>query len=319
MTAAYDRLSQAPNRDRSASDNSALKTPQKVLLVVSFGTSYDNNRDLSIGSIERALESAFPHYEIRRAFTGQTVINILARRNIEIDNVAEAMDRLIKDGVREVLVQPTHVMRGFEYDDTVGQMQAYSTSFDTFGFGKPLLSSDDDFNKVASIIVEETEKLNTDDTALVFVGHGSEHRANSTYTRLQKILTANGHVNYFVGTVEASPNFEDVLQSIKAIGAHKAIVLPLMIVAGDHANNDLAGEKDGSWKSRLEKEGIRVETVLTGLGQYVKIQELFIEHAKAAVELPENRNNINRLIPESAPVNTIDTADTKTPCKGVVL
>ncbi len=256
-----------------------------VLLVVSFGTSYNDSRDITIGAIENALADAYPDYEVRRAFTSQIIIDILKEREkLEIDNVTEAMDRLVADGVKDVVIQPTHVMNGYEYDDVIAEVTPYKDKFDSFKIGEPLLISDQDYSDVISAITTQTAAYDADGTAIVFMGHGTEHEANATYTKLQQKLIDAGHKNYFVGTVEAEPAVEDVLDMVKASGAKKVVLLPLMIVAGDHANNDMAGDEEDSWKSVFEANGFEVECVLEGLGQNTAIQQIFIKHVKAAIE-----------------------------------
>lgn len=263
-----------------AGKESADQLPDKVMLVVSFGTSYNDNRDLSIGGIEKALQTAYPDYEIRRAFTSQIIIDKLKERDkIEIDNVTQAMDRLVADGVKEVIIQPTHVMNGFEYDDIVAQVKPYSDKFESFKIGKNLLISDTDYDQLISAITEETKAYNADGTAIVFMGHGTEHGANATYAKLQQRVTDAGYDNYFIGTVEATPSLQDVIAKVKNSGATKVVLLPLMIVAGDHANNDMAGDEEDCWKSAFEAEGFKVECVLKGLGQYPSIQKLIVKHA----------------------------------------
>lgn len=252
--------------------------------MTSFGTSYNDNRDLSIGSIEQKLQAAYPDYEVRRAFTSQIIIDKLKKRDgIAIDNVTEAMDRLVSDGVKEVVVQPTHVMSGFEYDDVVAEVTPYADKFDSFKVGSPLLVSDADYDEVVSIITGETKDYDAEGTAVVFMGHGTEHEANATYAKLQQHLTAAGYGNYFIGTVEATPSLDDVLALVQDSGAKKVVLLPLMIVAGDHANNDMAGDEEGSWKTTFEQAGFEVECVLRGLGQYEEIQNMFVEHVGALI------------------------------------
>lgn len=252
----------------------------KVMLVVSFGTSYNDNRDLSIGGVEKALQTAYPDYQIRRAFTSQIIIDKLKERDkLEIDNVTQAMDRLVADGVKEVVVQPTHVMSGFEYDDVVAEVKSYTDKFDSFKIGKTLLISDADYDEAISVVTEETKSYDTDGTAIVFMGHGTEHEANATYAKLQQRVTDAGHDNFFIGTVEATPSLDDVIALVKKSGAKKVVLMPFMIVAGDHANNDMAGDEDGSWKKAFEAEGFEVECVLKGLGQYKGIQDMIVKHA----------------------------------------
>lgn len=260
-------------------ENPAADSPDKVLLVVSFGTSYNDNRDLSIGGIEKALQNAYPDYEVRRAFTSQIIIDKLKTRDgIEIDNVTEAMDRLVADGIKDVIIQPTHVMNGFEYDDIVNEVSAYKDKFENIKIGKNLLASDADFKEIVSVITEETKSYDTEGTAVVFMGHGTEHEANAVYSKVQQYISESGHDNYFIGTVEATPSLDDVVALVKESGAKKVVLLPFMIVAGDHANNDMAGDEDDSWKSRFEAEGFEVEAVLKGMGQYTGVQNMIVKH-----------------------------------------
>ncbi len=261
------------------------ETEQKpVLLVVSFGTSYNDNRDLSIGAIENALQEAYPDYEVRRAFTSQIIIDKLKERDgLEIDNVSQAMIKLVADGVKNVVVQPTHVMSGYEYDDVVKEVNVYKDAFDSLKFGAPLLTTDADYEKVVSIITEETAEYNVDGTAIVFMGHGTSHPANMTYTKLQQRLADAGFDRYIVGTVEATPSLDDVMAAVEKLGATRVVLRPLMIVAGDHANNDMAGDEEGSWKTTLEGKGYEVVTVIEGLGQSEAIQQMFVEHAADAM------------------------------------
>lgn len=260
----------------------SLAAPEKVVLAVSFGTSFDDSREVTIGAIEKALEAAFPDYEVRRAFTSQIIIDILAERDIVIDDVKQAMDRLVADGVKEVIIQPTHVMSGFEYDDVIAEITPYAEQFDVFTISNPLLISDEDYAEVASVIVEETASYNVEGTAIVFMGHGTEHEANATYAKLQTVLADAGHANHFIGTVEAEPTLEEVMELVEASGAKKVVLLPLMVVAGDHANNDMAGDEEDSWKSAFEAAGYEVEPVLKGLGQYPGIQAIYVKHAQEA-------------------------------------
>ncbi len=255
-----------------------------VLLVVSFGTSFNDSRDITIGAIENALQTAYPDYEVRRAFTSQIIIDKLKERDgLIIDKVTEAMDRLVADGVKEVVIQPTHVMSGFEYDDVITEVTPYADKFDRFKIGETLLATDADYTRMIPILTEATNDDNAGDTAIVFMGHGTEHAANATYARLQQMLTGAGYANYFVGTVEASPSLDDVLALVKESGAKKVVLRPLMIVAGDHANNDMAGDEPDSWKSAFEKAGFEVECVIEGLGQMPAIQQMIVDHAGAAM------------------------------------
>ena len=258
----------------------AMEGQKPVLLAVSFGTSYNDNRDLSIGAVEAALEKAYPEYEIRRAFTAQIVIDILEERDgHQIDNVEEAMDRLVADGIKEVVVMPTHVMNGFEYDDIVKEVSEYEGKFDSLKIGTGLLTDEADYEELVKVLAEETANYNVEKTAVVFMGHGTHHEANATYATLQDALNAAGYNNYFVGTVEGAPLVEDVLAKVDAGDYDKVVLLPLMIVAGDHANNDMAGDEEDSWKTVFSNAGYEVECVLNGLGQYEGVQQMIVEHA----------------------------------------
>lgn len=262
-------------------ENSSVKP---VILAVSFGTSYNDSREVTIGAVEKALADANPDYEIRRAFTSQIVIDILKERdNIQTDNVTEAMERLVADNVKDVVIQPTHVMTGYEYDDVIEEVNKYADKFDSMKISSPLLVSDSDYDSVINSITSETAEYNKEETAIVFMGHGTEHASNATYAKLQDKLIEGGFDNYFIGTVEAEPSLDDVVALVKASDAKSVVLLPLMIVAGDHANNDMAGDEEDSWKTAFENEGFEVECVLKGLGQYSGIQQLLVDHAKAAI------------------------------------
>lgn len=176
-----------------------------VILVVSFGTSYNDNRDLSIGGVEEAIQAAYPDWEVRRAFTAQTVIDILDERDaIDTDNVIEAMDKLVADGVKTVVIQPTHVMNGAEYDDVMAEIAPYADQFEGFAVGAPLLTSVEDYEAVTEALLAENENAGSEDTAIVYMGHGTHHFANATYSQAQLVMQAAGYENVFVGTIPAS-------------------------------------------------------------------------------------------------------------------
>ena len=257
---------------------------EKELLVVSFGTSYNDNRRLTIGAIEAAMQEAFPDYAVRRAFTSQIIIDhVRDRDGVSIDNVTEALDRAVENGVKTLVVQPTHLMDGLEYNDLVTELATYSDAFEQVAIGEPLLTSDEDFRLVAEALVAATSSYDDGNTAIVFMGHGTEADSNAVYPRLQQVLTEAGQANYFIGTVEAEPTLETVLAKVKEGNYTKVILQPLMIVAGDHANNDMASDQEGSWKRAFEEAGYEVTTVMDGMGQMEAIQGLFIAHAQAAM------------------------------------
>ena len=254
-----------------------------VILVVSFGTSYNNSREATIGAIEKAVQDANPDKEVRRAFTSQIIIDKLKERDgIEIDNVEEAFARLVKDGVKELIVQPTHVMSGFEYDDLMAVVNANRSKFSSVKVGSPLLTTDADYSAVIEAITAATAEYDDGKTLITFMGHGTEHASNATYAKLQSMLTDAGKANYCIGTVEAEPSIEDVVAAAKAGGYTRVVLEPLMVVAGDHANNDMAGDEEDSWKTVLQNEGFEVVPVLRGLGEIEGVRAVYVDHVKNA-------------------------------------
>ena len=255
------------------------------LLAVSFGTSFNDSRRLTVGGIERALIAAFPELSVRRGFTSQIIIDhVLSRDGEVIDNVTEALDRAVANGVKTLVVQPTHLMHGFEYNDLVAELAGYADAFDKIIISEPLLTSDEDFAAVAKIIVNATAEYDDGETAICFMGHGTEADSNVVYAQMQQVLADMGAENYFVGTVEATPSLDDVLALVKAGSYTKVVLEPLMIVAGDHANNDMAGDEEDSWKSVFEAEGYDVTCLIRGLGELEEIQQIFVQHAQAAID-----------------------------------
>lgn len=256
-----------------------------VILVVSFGTSFNENRSLTIDTLEADIQAAFPDYEVRRAFTAQTIIDILGDRDaLEIDNVTEAMDRLVADGVKKVVVQPTHVMNGAEYDDMLAEIAPYAGQFEIMAVGDPLLTHMEDYEAVIDALLAENENAGSADTALVYMGHGTHHFANASYSQVEAMMHAAGYENAFVGTVEGFPTLETVMSQVAAYGATKVVLYPFMVVAGDHATNDMAGDEEDSWKSAFTAAGYEVECVLEGLAQNAAIRAIYVEHIQAAIE-----------------------------------
>ena len=286
-----DAVSEADEEDYSTGDAS-LDDPrnqdgigEKELLVVSFGTSFNDNRRETIGAIEAAMAEAFPEMSVRRGFTSQIIIDHVYRRDGEvIDNVTQALDRAVANGVKTLIVQPTHLMGGFEYNDVVDEVAQYADAFDKIIISGPILDTDDDFKAVAEAITEATAEYDDGNTAIVFMGHGTEADSNSVYAKMQETLTGMGKTNYFIGTVEAEPSVDDVLALVKAGNYTRVILEPLMIVAGDHANNDMAGGEEDSWDTIFTEAGYEVVPVLRGLGSFPAIQQLLIDHCKAAIE-----------------------------------
>ena len=262
------------------------KAPKPVILVVSFGTSYNDSRHITIGAIEDAIRETYPDYDVRRAFTAQIIIDKLAERDgIVIDNFEQAMDKLVEEGVQKVIVQPTHLMAGYEYTDVLNSLQSnYADKFEAIVLGDPLLTSDEDYSEVVEAICDATAEYDDGQTAICFMGHGTEADSNEDYTHLQQVLTDAGHTSYFVGTFEATPTFDDVVEAAQAAGFTKAVLRPLMVVAGDHANNDMADTEDpDSFASKFIAAGFEVECVVEGLGQLVAIDDIYVRHVADAI------------------------------------
>jgi sirohydrochlorin cobaltochelatase len=255
------------------------------VLVVSFGTSFNDSRVATIGAIEAAMEKAFPGYSIRRGFTANIIIDhVLKRDDEKIDDITEALDRAVANGVKNLLVQPTHLMNGFEYTDVQEELKKYEDKFETIALGAPILTSDEDYDVVIKAITEGTKEYLDGETAICFMGHGTENASNHVYADMQTKLTEAGYKDYFIGTVEATPTFQEVVDAVKAAGYKKVILEPLMVVAGDHANNDMADPEDPeSWYSLFAAAGIEPTVVLRGLGEFTEIQDLRVDRAKAAI------------------------------------
>lgn len=264
---------------------SAEEEKKGVILAVSFGTSYNDNRELSIGAIEADIQAAYPEWEVRRAFTAQTVIDILEERDgIDIDNVTEAMEKLVAEGVKNVVVQPTHVMNGAEYDDVMTEIAPYADQFEGFAVGTALLTDYEDYEAVIDALLADNEYAGSEEVALVYMGHGTHHFANAAYSQMEMMMHAEGYENAFVGTVEGFPALENVMAEVAASGATKVVLAPFMVVAGDHASNDMAGDEEDSWKTAFAEAGYEVECVLEGMGQNEAIRAIYVDHVKDAME-----------------------------------
>lgn len=258
---------------------------ENAILVVSFGTSYNDSRNVTIGAIEAAVMEAYPGYDVRRAFTAQTVIDIIKERDgITIDNVTEALDRAAADGVKNLIVQPTHLMDGLEYADIKKELENYQDKFESLTLANPLLADDADFDAVVSALVSDTAVYDDGKTAICYMGHGTHADSNAVYAKMQGKFADAGYKNYFVGTVEAEPALEDVMAEVKKGDYERVVLLPLMVVAGDHATNDMAGDEEDSWKTAFQKEGYEVVPVLKGLGQIYPIQQIYVQHVQNAID-----------------------------------
>ena len=280
---------------------------ENELLVVSFGTSFNDSRAEDIKGIEDALAEAFPDWSVRRAFTAQIIINhVQARDDEKIDNMQQALDRAVANGVKNLVVQPTHLMHGAEYDEMVEAIDAYKDKFESVAIAEPMLGEvgddatviNDDKAAVAQAITDEAvkeagydsmEAAAEDGTAFVFMGHGTSHTANVTYDQMQTQMEKLGFTNAFIGTVEGEPEdtaCDEVINKVKDAGFKKVILRPLMVVAGDHANNDMAGDDDDSWKSMFEASGDfdEIDCQIEGLGRIDAVEQLYVAHTQAAID-----------------------------------
>ena len=277
------------------------------LLVVSFGTSFNDSRAKDIKGIEDALQAAYPDWSVRRAFTAQIIINhVQARDGEKIDNMEQAMERAVANGVKNLVVQPTHLMHGAEYDEMMEMVDSYRDKFESVAIAEPLLGEvgndatviNPDKEDVAKAVTAEAvqtagyESLTAaaeDGTAFVFMGHGTSHTAKVSYSQMQTTMQTLGYDNVFIGTVEGEPeetSCENVIEAVKAAGYTKVVLRPLMVVAGDHANNDMAGSDEDSWLSQFNASGdfASVDCQIAGLGEIDAIQQQYVAHTKAAID-----------------------------------
>ena len=277
------------------------------LLVVSFGTSFNDSRVKDIKGIEDALQAAYPDWSVRRAFTAQIIINhVQARDGEKIDNMQQAMDRAVANGVKNLVIQPTHLMHGAEYDEMMEMIDDYRDKFESVAVAEPLLGEvgadatviNEDKEAVAKAVTAEAvatagydsvEAAAKDGTAFVFMGHGTSHTAKVSYSQMQTAMQTLGYDNVFIGTVEGEPestSCENVIEAVKAAGYTKVVLRPLMVVAGDHANNDMAGADEDSWLSQFEASGAfdSVDCQIAGLGGVADVQQLYVAHTKAAID-----------------------------------
>ena len=280
---------------------------ENEILVVSFGTSFNDSRAEDIGGVEKALQAAYPDWSVRRAFTAQIIINhVQARDDEKIDNMDQALERAVDNGVKNLVVQPTHLMHGAEYDELTEAVENYKDKFESVKIAEPLLGEvgadetaiNEDKAAVAEAITAEAVKTagfdsldaaKEEGTAFVFMGHETSHTAKISYSQMQAQMEQLGYENVFIGTVEGEPEdtaCEAVIEKLKNAGYKKVILRPLMVVAGDHANNDMAGDDDDSWKSQFEASGVfdSIDTQIAGLGEIDAIQQLYVAHTQAAID-----------------------------------
>lgn len=280
---------------------------ENEILAVSFGTSFNDSRVADIKGIEDALQEAYPDWSVRRAFTAQIIINhVQARDGESIDNVEQALDRAVANGVKNLVIQPTHLMHGAEYDELIEAVEAYQDRFETVTVAEPLLGEvgadaaviNEDKKEVAEALTAEAvkdagydsiEAAKEDGAAFVFMGHGTSHTAKVSYSQMQTQMKELGYENVFIGTVEGEPEetaCEAVIAAASEAGYSKVILRPLMVVAGDHANNDMAGEEEDSWVSMFNASGKfdSVDAQVVGLGRIEAIQQIYVQHTKDAIE-----------------------------------
>ena len=280
---------------------------ENELLVVSFGTSFNDSRAEDVKGIEDALAEAYPDWSVRRAFTAQIIINHVEARDDEvIDNMQQALDRAVENGVKNLVVQPTHLMHGAEYDEMTEAINGYKDKFESVAIAEPMLGEvgddatviNDDKKAVAQAITDTACKEAGFDsmdaaaeagTAFVFMGHGTSHTANVTYDQMQTQMENLGFKNAFIGTVEGKPEdtaCDKVIEKVKEAGYKNVVLRPLMVVAGDHANNDMAGDDEDSWKSQFVASGNfeNVDTQIAGLGRIEAVEQLYVDHTKAAID-----------------------------------
>lgn len=253
---------------------------KQALLVVSFGTSAESARE-DISAVESALSTYAPGFDFYRAFTSATIRRILNERGESVSSLADALEDIAERGYETVLVQPTHLLYGVEYDKIKETAGAFSHRFSTIRLGKPLISDERDLQNLALCIIEHILPA---DGALVLMGHGTEGIANMVYPAMQTALHMAGAGNAYVGTVEGWPGIEHVLRQVQRDGHKKALLAPLMLVAGDHAINDMAGSGEESWKGRLEKAGISVRCHMCGLGRLAPVQDIYREHLREIMQ-----------------------------------
>ena len=308
---------------------------ENEILVVSFGTSYNDSRAKDIGGIEKAIASEYPEFSVRRAFTAQIIINhVQAREGVKIDNVDQALERAVNNGVKNLIIQPTHLMHGAEYDELIEALDNYRDKFENVAVSEPLLgevgseetSVNDDKETVAEEVVDAAveeagfdsiEDVMESSTAIVLLGHGTSHKAKITYSQMQSMMNELDYENVFIGTVEGEPEsteVNEVINAVKEKGYKNVILRPLMVVAGDHANNDMAGDDEDSWKSLFEASGAfeKIDCQISGLGRIEGIQELYVEHIADAyedsnIEIDESSSSVSGTLEDGEYLADFDT------------
>ncbi|MTI46572.1 MAG: sirohydrochlorin cobaltochelatase [Firmicutes bacterium] len=255
---------------------------KKGILVVSFGTSYENTRKACIESVEKRIEKEFPKSEVRRAFTSNIIINKLKKRDsLIIDTPEQALNKMKNEGFDEVIIQPTHIIPGKEYEEIVETVKAFKDSFEKVTMGRPLLTMNKDYKIAVDALKHQLPDMKENE-AVLLMGHGTYHHANACYSCLQSVIN-DEELNLFVGTVEGYPELDDIIPKLNKANINEVTLMPFMLVAGDHAVNDLVGEED-SWKSILEEQGFKVKVHMSGLGENSKYQDIYVNHVYDAMK-----------------------------------
>ncbi len=249
---------------------------KKAILAVSFGTSYHETMEKTIGFIEKKISEKYREYDIFRAFTSSIIVKKLKGEGFDINGVKDELNRILNLGYEECYIQPTHMIAGIEYEKVLREAEEFKDKFKVLKIGKPLFQTTNDLKKLVKILGENVEF--NDGEAVVLMGHGSEHCVNTVYAALDYMFKDFGYENFFVGTVEAYPDLETVLKFVKAKKYKKAVLMPLLMVAGDHALNDMAGDEDDSWVNIFNSNGVEARAVVKGIGEYAQVAEMYIEH-----------------------------------------
>jgi sirohydrochlorin cobaltochelatase len=256
---------------------------KKAIVVVSFGTSHKDTRKKTIEAIEQGIAKAYNDYQVFRAFTSKAIIKKIKEcENLTVLTVKDTMERLVEDGYTDVIIQPTHVINGIENENMLKDLNAYLDRFHSLHIGKPLLSDTQDYKQLVNCIIEENQVI--EEEAILLMGHGTSHHGNAVYPAVDYTFRAEGYSKVYMATVEGYPTLEDAMRLMEKNTYKKVVLIPFMIVAGDHAKNDMAGDKEDSWKSILERAGYEVECKMQGLGELEVVQEMFIRHVKEAME-----------------------------------
>ncbi len=284
MTLVTNVVGCGADKAQATADKKEPTVDKKGILVVSFGTSYADTRKVTIEACENKIAASFQDYEVRRAFTSNIIRKKLQERdNIQIDSFEEALTKMKEDGFTEVVVQPLHIIPGEEYSEKIIEPAAqFQDSFKKLVIGRPILTNIEDYKIAAEALKVQMPELKKDQ-AVVFMGHGTHHPANACYSCLQLVLN-DTYDNVFVGTVEGYPTLDNIIPQLKEAGVKEVTLMPYMLVAGDHANNDMAGDEEDSWKTILKKEGFTVKTYIHGLGENPEYQNIYVQHVQDCIE-----------------------------------